>query len=61
VLGVVPIARRIAPVPVSGELLRATLRGDEPPGTYTWITALTEAGTTTVVGPIDEQPFTLTP
>jgi hypothetical protein len=59
--GILPIARGIAPVPVSGELLRATLRGDEAPGTYTWITALTETGTTNVVGPVAEQPFTVMP
>ncbi|MGH7264859.1 MAG: TolB family protein [Candidatus Rokuibacteriota bacterium] len=59
--GIVPIARQLAPVPVSGELLRVTLRGDEPAGTYAWIAALTETGTTNVIGQISEQAFTVTP
>ncbi|HEX9710882.1 MAG TPA: hypothetical protein VGB42_13065 [Candidatus Thermoplasmatota archaeon] len=58
--GIVPIATRFTPFAFSGELLRYTFTGAEPEGTYTFMGALTEARTGTVIGTIDEAPFTFT-
>jgi ELWxxDGT repeat protein len=55
--GLVPFAAGFVPVPFGGELLRYTFTGGEPPGPYTWMTALTHAGTLTVIGTIDQDPF----
>jgi IgA Peptidase M64 len=61
VAGVVPIGRGFAPFALTGEFLRYTFRGDEPPGQYTWFAALTEPGTLNVVSPLDQVPFTFSP
>lgn len=38
-----------------------TFAGTEPAGTYAWLGALTEPGTSTLIRPITETPFTFTP
>lgn len=58
--GLVPIARGFTPFAFNAEVLRFTFTGAEPPGSYTWLGALTQAGTLSV-GTIDEDAFTVTP
>ena len=59
--GIAPLASGFTPVPASGELLRVSIPGGVPAATFTWIGALTQAGTGNVIGVIDEVPFTLSP
>ena len=47
--------------PLRVELLRYTFTGVEPPGTYTWYSAGTTAGTLNLHGPLATQIFTFTP
>jgi pimeloyl-ACP methyl ester carboxylesterase len=57
----VPIATALTPVSFTGDILRFSFAGSEPPGGYTWFAALTEAGTLNVIGDIDQDPFTFSP
>jgi hypothetical protein len=57
--GIVPIATGITPIPLTRQLLSYTFNGGEPAGTYTWMSALTQAGTGTIIGSIQEVPFTV--
>lgn len=59
--GVVPIATRFAPFQFSGDLARIAFNSAIPAGRYTWQAYLTEPGTTTVVGVVNEASFTFTP
>jgi hypothetical protein len=59
--GIVPIASGLTPFPFTGDLLRYTLTGLEPVGTYTWRYALTEAGTADLLPFVAEIPFTVVP
>jgi List-Bact-rpt repeat protein len=57
--GIAPLARDFVPVPMTGTILHHTFTGAEPPGTYQWFTAVTEAGTTNVIGSVDHDTFSL--
>jgi hypothetical protein len=59
--GIVPLASGFAPFAVSGEVLRVTIPGGVPAATFTWVGALTQAGTANVIPEIDEVPFSLSP
>ncbi len=59
--GIAPLASGFAPFAVSGELLRVTIPGGVPAATFTWVGALTQAGTANVIGAVDEVPFTFEP
>lgn len=59
--GLVPIGRNFVPFPFQGQLLQYTFNGSEPPGTYTWYAALTQAGTLNVISALDQHVFTFTP
>jgi hypothetical protein len=59
--GIVPIARGLTPFAFGGEILRYTFDGSEPPGLYTFMAGLTQPATLTVIGSIDQRPFTFTP
>lgn len=61
VLGIQPVARGLVAFPLAGEIARFTFTGQEPPGSYAWLTALTESGTSSIIGSIDEDPFTVAP
>jgi hypothetical protein len=56
--GIQALATGIVPFPVSGELVRYTFTGGEPPGSYTWFGAVVPSGTTDV-GLIEQKPFTV--
>jgi hypothetical protein len=58
VAGVVPIATRFAPFRFTGDLARIAFTSAIPAGRYTWQAYLTEPGTTTVVGVVNETSFT---
>ena len=57
--GIVPIARGFGPVNFQGVLAQYTFTGAEPPGTYTWLAALTAPGTLNVVSPLQQVAFTV--
>jgi hypothetical protein len=57
--GVVPIARGVGPVNFQGVLAQYTFTGAEPPGTYTWFSALTAPGTLNLVSPLQQVAFTV--
>ncbi|HEX9636980.1 MAG TPA: hypothetical protein VGB99_05570 [Acidobacteriota bacterium] len=59
--GLVPIVRGLTPILFSGELLRYNFTGFEPAGDYNWYAGLTQAGTATVIGTIDQDPFRFSP
>jgi subtilisin family serine protease len=59
--GIVPIARGFVPFAVTAELVRYPFGGTEPVGNYAWFATLGEAGTTNVLGGIDQDPFTFSP
>jgi hypothetical protein len=59
--GIVPIATGLTPTALAQPLLGYTFTGGEPAGTYTWMAALTQAGTGTIIGRIQEVPFTFSP
>jgi hypothetical protein len=56
--GIVPIARNFVPFTFETPILRYTFAGGEPPGAYTWFAGLVQPGTLTLVGPLDQKPFT---
>jgi hypothetical protein len=57
--GVVPIARGFGPIDFQGVLAQYTFTGAEPPGIYTWISALTAPGTLNLVSPLQQVAFTV--
>jgi protocatechuate 3,4-dioxygenase beta subunit len=59
--GVTPVATGFVPLAFSGVVLRHRFTGGEPPGLYTWFAALTQAGTTTLVGSASQVSFTFSP
>ena len=61
VSGIAPLASGFAPFAVSGELLRVPIPGGVPAATFTWVGALTQAGSANVIGAVDEVPFSLSP
>jgi hypothetical protein len=59
--GVVPIARGFRPFRFEGVVARITIPRGAPAGRYTWLSALTEAGTLNLLTPISTSVFTITP
>ena len=59
--GIAPLASGFTAVPASGEVLRVPIPAGVPAATFSWIGALTHAGTSNVIGAIDEVPFALSP
>ena len=59
--GIVPLARNFVPVNLDVEILALQVPAGTPPGVYTWLSALTEAGTMNLLTGIAEQPFTIAP
>ncbi len=59
--GIVPVIAGFTPVAFTGEIVHVVLGGGEPPGNYTWFAALTQAGTLSLIGSIDREPFTIAP
>jgi len=59
--GLVPIARNFVPTNFVGEILNLRVPGGTPPGYYTWMSALTEAGTMNLMSGVSERSFTVTP
>jgi hypothetical protein len=57
--GIAPLARDFVPAPMTGTILRHAFSGAEPPGMYHWFTAVTEAGTTNVIGSVDQDTFSI--
>ena len=55
--GIAPIATGFTPIAIEGELFRYTFTGSEPPGPYSWFTALVATATGAVIGTIDEDDF----
>jgi hypothetical protein len=55
--GVVAAARQFQPLPFFAEVVRYTFTGAEPAGVYRWIAALTQPGTVSVLGDLEEIPF----
>lgn len=61
VSGLVPLVRNFTPVDFDGEIVRVQVPNGTPLGTYTWMSALTEAGTLNLISGISERSFTVTP
>ena len=59
--GLAPLVRNFVPVDYDGQLLQLQVPAGTPAGTYTWMSALTEAGTLNLLSPIAERTFTVTP
>lgn len=59
--GIVPIGRGFVPFAFNGVVLQYPFGGGEMPGSYTWFSGLTEAGTMNVFGSVDADPFTFSP
>lgn len=59
--GLVPIARGIVPFAFEGSIAQLVVPRGAPPGRYTWLSALTAAGTLNLLTPIAETVFTITP
>ncbi|MCC7178371.1 MAG: DUF3494 domain-containing protein [Acidobacteria bacterium] len=59
--GLVPVARGFAPFAFQGALAQVTVPRGAPAGRYTWLSALTAAGTLNLLTPIAETVFTITP
>lgn len=60
--GLVAFVRNVSPgSAIALEVLRLVLPAGTPPGRYTWLSALTEAGTLTPLTPIGSTVFTVTP
>jgi hypothetical protein len=57
--GIVPIARGFQPFDFQGVLAQYTFTGAEPPGTYTWLAALTAPGTLNFVSPLQQVAFSV--
>jgi len=59
--GLAPLQRNFVPVDFDGQLLQLQVPAGTPAGTYTWMSALTEAGTLNLLSAISERTFTVTP
>jgi len=59
--GLVPIARGFVPSPFQGAVAQLVIPRGAPAGRYTWLSALTAAGTLNLLTPISESVFTITP
>jgi len=59
--GLVPIARGIVPSTYSAPIAQIPIPRGTPPGRYTWLSALTAAGTLNLLTPISESVFTIKP
>jgi hypothetical protein len=59
--GLVPLARGFVPVDFDGQILQLQVPMGTPAGTYTWMSALTEAGTLNLLSGLSERTFTITP
>lgn len=59
--GLVPVARGFVPFAFQGALAQVTVPRGAPAGRYTWLSALTAAGTLNLLSPIAESVFTITP
>ena len=59
--GLVPVARGFVPFPYEGAVAQVAVPRGAPPGRYTWLSALTAAGTLNLLTPISESVFTITP
>jgi hypothetical protein len=59
--GLVPIARNFTPIDFDGVLLQIQVPLGTPAGRYTWMSALTEAGTMTLRSGVVERSFTVAP
>jgi len=58
--GLVPVARGIVPVSLTAPVAQITIPRGAPAGRYTWLSALTAAGTLNLLTPISESVFTIT-
>ncbi len=59
--GLVPVARGFVPFAFQGALAQVTIPRGAPAGRYTWLSALTAAGTLNLLTPIAETVFTIAP
>jgi hypothetical protein len=59
--GLAPIARNFIPVDFDGLILQLQVPLGTPAGTYTWMSALTDAGTLNLRAGIVERKFTIQP
>jgi Ice-binding-like len=59
--GLVPLVRNFIPVDVDGPLLQVQVPPGTPPGVYTWLSGLTDAGTLNLRSGISERTFTILP
>ena len=59
--GLVPLVRNFVPVDFDGEILQLQVPAGTPPGVYTWISALTEAGTLNLLSGLSERSVTIAP
>ena len=58
--GLAPLVRNFVPVDYDGQILQLQVPAGTPPGAYSWMSALTEAGTLNLLSPIAERLFTVT-
>jgi hypothetical protein len=61
VFGIAPLARSVTPVNFRSEVASISIPHGIAPGTYTWLSALTAAGTMNLVSEIAAQRFVITP
>ena len=61
VAGLVPLARNFVPMDLDAEILALQIPPGTPPGVYTWLSALTQAGTLDLLTGIAERRVTVTP
>src|SRR5262249_22823983 len=61
VAGVQPIARRFVPFNYQAVIANYRVTSGDPTGTYTWLAALTEPGTLTIVGTLFQTTLTVVP
>ena len=61
VAGLVPLARNFVPMDLDAEILALPIPPGTPPGIYTWLSALTQAGTLDLLTGISERAVTVTP
>ena len=59
--GLVPLVRNFVPVDFDGTLLQLQVPPGTPPGLYTWMSALTDAGTLNLRSSISETAFRVEP
>lgn len=59
--GLVPLVRNFVPIDFDGTLLQLAVPAGTPAGVYTWMSALTDAGTLSLRSGISESSFTIQP